>query len=70
VDKIIIAQDSLRDFINALSPDALGSSLAKIDFKALDKLMVKPIGVYGSKAEIVRFLTSIGVINEERWVYI
>jgi hypothetical protein len=56
--------------MNALDPRALGTSLAKIDFKALDKLMVKPIGVYGSKAEIVRFLTSIGVINEERWVYI
>src|ERR1700729_2567681 len=59
VDKIIIAQDSLREFINILSPGAY-ASLTKVDFRALDNLMVKPLGVYGSRQELVRFLLSIG----------
>lgn len=63
VDKIIIAQDSLRDFINVLSPGAY-ASLTKVNFKILDELLVKPIGIYGSKDEIVRFMVSIGAIDE------
>ncbi|KAJ7142201.1 Paf1-domain-containing protein [Mycena filopes] len=52
VNKIIIAQDSLKAFINELSPGAY-SSLTKVDFKALDELLIKPAGLYGSKSEIV-----------------
>ncbi|KAF7982845.1 hypothetical protein HWV62_25812 [Athelia sp. TMB] len=63
VDKIIISQDSLREFINTLSPGAY-SSLTKVDFKKLDTLTVKPVGVYGSRAEIVHFLASIKAIDE------
>ncbi|KAH7910222.1 hypothetical protein BJ138DRAFT_1127056 [Hygrophoropsis aurantiaca] len=63
VDKIIIAQDSLQAFINTVSPGAY-ISLTKVDFKALDRLLVKPVGLYGSKEEIVRFLFSIKVVNE------
>jgi hypothetical protein len=55
VDKIIIAQDTLRRFINEMSPGAF-ASITKIDFKTLDRLMIKPLGVYGSKVEIVRLL--------------
>jgi len=62
VDKIIIAQDSLREFINILSPGAY-ASLTKVDFRALDKLTVKPLGVYGSKQGLVRLLLSIGAID-------
>ncbi|KAF8216813.1 hypothetical protein K438DRAFT_1658303 [Mycena galopus ATCC 62051] len=64
VDKIIIAQDSLKELINALSPGAY-ASLTKVDFKALDKLDIKPVGVYGSKSEIVAFLSSRGVVSVE-----
>ena len=64
VDKIIIAQDPLRDFINTVCPGAY-SSLTKVDFTALDNLTVKPIGMYGSKEEIVRFLSSIGAADDE-----
>jgi hypothetical protein len=39
-------------------------SLTKVDFKALDKFQLKPIGIYGSKDEIVRFLVSVGVIDD------
>jgi hypothetical protein len=39
-------------------------SLTKVDFKALDKFLVKPIGIYGSKDEIARFLVSVAVIDD------
>lgn len=63
VDKIIIAQDSIKCFLNEISPNAY-VSLTKVDFKALDKFQVKPIGIYGSKQEIVRFLVSVAVIDD------
>ena len=69
VDKIIIAQDTLREFINALSPGAY-TSLTKVDFRALDNLMIKPMGVYGSRQEIVRFLLSIGAIDDATLVHL
>jgi hypothetical protein len=43
-------------------------SLTKVDFKALDKFQVKPIGIYGSKEEIVRFLVSVAVIDDTMYV--
>jgi hypothetical protein len=63
VDKIIIAQDSLKAFVNGISPGAY-ASLTKVDFKALDKCGVKPVGIYGSKEEIARFLLSFGVVDD------
>ncbi|KIK82025.1 hypothetical protein PAXRUDRAFT_832450 [Paxillus rubicundulus Ve08.2h10] len=64
VEKIIIAQNSLRDFVEAVRPGVY-VSLTKVNFKALDQYIVKPIGIYGSKEEIVRFLCSIGRIDED-----
>ncbi|OJA14299.1 hypothetical protein AZE42_01566 [Rhizopogon vesiculosus] len=63
VDKIIIAQDSFRAFVNSVCPGTY-VSITKVNFSALDRFMVKPVGVYGSKGEIVRLLTSLGVIDE------
>ncbi|KAG2136636.1 hypothetical protein DEU56DRAFT_857679 [Suillus clintonianus] len=63
VDKIIIAQDSLQTFTNTISPGAY-VSMTNVNFNALDGLIVKPIGVYGSKEEIVRLLLSLGVVND------
>lgn len=63
MDKIIIAQDSFSDFVNSLSPGAY-LSMTKVDFHALDKVAVKPMGIYGSKTEIVRFLLTIGVVDK------
>ncbi|KAF8967726.1 hypothetical protein BDZ97DRAFT_507114 [Flammula alnicola] len=65
VDKIIIAQDSLSKFINDLSPNAY-ASLTKVDFKALDSVTVRPVGVYGPKDAIVPFLSHIGIVDEEK----
>jgi hypothetical protein len=64
VDKVIIAQDSLKHFINAMSPGAY-TSITKVDFKTLDRLMTKPLGVYGSKVGIVRLLRSINIVSED-----
>ena len=64
VDKVIIARESLERFVNTMCPGAY-ASITKVDFKALDRLMIKPLGVYGSKGEIVRLLRSIGAVNDD-----
>ncbi|KAH9171590.1 hypothetical protein EDB89DRAFT_2177277 [Lactarius sanguifluus] len=49
VDKVIIAQQSLQEFINALSP---GACFSIVNSKMLDDVVPKPFGIYGSKEEI------------------
>ncbi|KAF8122291.1 hypothetical protein EV363DRAFT_1404993 [Boletus edulis] len=63
VDKIIISQNSLEAFINNVCPGAY-ASMTKVNFKALDHYVIKPVGIYGSKEEIVRFLLQLGVVDE------
>jgi hypothetical protein len=63
VDKVIIAQDSLQRFINTMSPGAY-ASITKVDFKTLDRLAIKPLGIYGCKDEIVRLLQSLGAVDK------
>ncbi|KAH9171591.1 hypothetical protein EDB89DRAFT_1852099 [Lactarius sanguifluus] len=63
VDKIVIAQHSLQEFINTLSPGAY-SSITEVDFKLLDNVVLKPFGIYGSKEEIVRFLSEIKAVDD------
>ncbi|KAI0035521.1 hypothetical protein K488DRAFT_68324 [Vararia minispora EC-137] len=63
VEKIIIAQESVKDLMNTLSPGAY-ASLTRVDFKALDKILMKPMGVYGSKSELTRFLKFIGAVED------
>ncbi|KAI6143616.1 hypothetical protein BKA82DRAFT_3983845 [Pisolithus tinctorius] len=63
VDKIIISQNSLETFINLVSPGAY-VSMTKVNFKALDHYIVKPVGVYGSKEEIVRFFSELRVVDD------
>ncbi len=41
------------------------ASITKVDFKALDRLIIKPLGIYGSKGEIVRLLRSIGAVDDD-----
>ena len=67
VDKIVIAQQSLQAFINALSPGAY-SSITKVNFKKLDSYSLKLLGVYGSKEEIVRFLREINIVDDDTYV--
>ncbi|KAI9455147.1 hypothetical protein BJY52DRAFT_1188514 [Lactarius psammicola] len=63
IDKIVVAQQSLQEFINALSPGAY-SSITKVNFKILDNVVLKPFGIYGSKEEIVRFLLEIKAVDD------
>ncbi|KAI9443812.1 hypothetical protein H4582DRAFT_1039790 [Lactarius indigo] len=63
-DGYAVAQDSLQRFINAISPGAY-ASITKIDLKALDRLAIKPLGIYGCKDEIVRLLQSLGAVDRE-----
>lgn len=44
------------------------ASVTRVDFKTLDRLAIRPLGVYGSKDEIVRLLQSIGAVDENGWV--
>jgi len=67
VDKVIIDQNSIRRFINSVSPGAY-ASITKVDFKTLDRFMIKPFGLYGSKYEIVRLLQGIGAIDDNVYV--
>ncbi|KAF7308315.1 VWFA domain-containing protein [Mycena chlorophos] len=64
VNKIIIDQGSMKHLVNTFSPGAY-SSLTKAR-PPLDKVLVKPLGIYGSKSEIVDFLASSGAIDEEK----
>jgi hypothetical protein len=64
VDKIVIAQAELSRFLNELYPGAY-TSLTKVDYNALDGVPVRPIGIYGSKSEIVRFLRALNAIDAE-----
>jgi hypothetical protein len=59
----VIAQNSLERFINDMSPGVY-ASITRVDFKTLDRLAIKPLGVYGSKDEIVRLLRSISAVDE------
>ena len=63
MDKVIIAQEHVGRLINTLSPYAY-RDLTKVDFKSMDNVHVKPLGVYGSKQEIVRFLKQLGTIDD------
>jgi hypothetical protein len=67
VDKVIIAQDSLKRFVNTICPGSY-VSITKVDFKALDKYIIKPLGIYGSKFEIVRLLRSLNAVNDDMCV--
>ena len=48
-----------------MSPGAY-ASITRVDFKTLDRFAIKPLGVYGSKDEIVRLLRSI-VRRRREW---
>lgn len=67
VDKVIITQDPFGRFVNDLCPGAY-QSMTHVNFKALDDFSVRPIGIYGPKSEIVRYVEDLGLINHDRCV--
>ena len=42
--------------------------MTHVDFSALDQLNLKPLGIYGSRSEIVRYLHDQGLISGETYV--
>jgi len=67
VEKVIIDQESLKRFVNEVSPGAY-ASLTKIDFRALDNASIKPVGVYGSRERIVDLFLEVGSIEPHMFV--
>ena len=55
--------------MNALRPGAY-VSMTKVDFTALDSVLVKPQGIYGSRSEIIRFLQDIGAVDDLMYVFL
>ncbi|KAJ1300985.1 hypothetical protein OPQ81_003409 [Rhizoctonia solani] len=55
VEKVIIDQHSLHRLLNIVWPGSY-DSVSRINFKELDKLSIKPTGLYGSQSEIIKFL--------------
>ncbi|KAI0796918.1 hypothetical protein C8Q75DRAFT_796658 [Abortiporus biennis] len=63
VDKIVISQEHLGRFMNDVAPKSY-TSMTKVDFVALDQAFIRPVGLYGSRSEIVRFLRDIQAIDD------
>ncbi|KAG8718610.1 hypothetical protein FRC09_012400 [Ceratobasidium sp. 395] len=63
VEKMIIDQHSLHCLLNKMSSGSYELPW-KINFKHLDQLAIKPIGVYGCKPEIVKFLRGVDCLDE------
>ncbi|EIW81351.1 hypothetical protein CONPUDRAFT_82336 [Coniophora puteana RWD-64-598 SS2] len=64
VDKIIISQDTLQAFANDVQPGSF-TSLTKVDFKLLDNVLVKPLGIYGDKRAIAEYLERVGAVGND-----
>ena len=67
MEKVIIDQESLKCFVNEVSPGAY-VSLTRIDFRALDNASIKPVGVYGSRERIVDLFLEVGSIEPHMFV--
>ena len=67
MEKVIIDQESLKRFINKVSPGAY-VSLTRIDFRTLDNTNIKPVGVYGSREGIVDLFLEVGSIEPHLFV--
>ncbi|QRV98833.1 hypothetical protein RhiJN_26852 [Ceratobasidium sp. AG-Ba] len=64
VEKMIIDQDSLYRFLQRICPGSYELPW-KINFKLLDEFAIEPIGVYGSKSEIIKFLRDLKCLTDE-----
>lgn len=67
VDKIIISQQSFGRFVNDVCPGAY-QSMTNVNFRFLDTAQIKPLGVYGSRSEIIKYLRDMSLIDDEALV--
>ncbi|KDN46509.1 hypothetical protein RSAG8_04162, partial [Rhizoctonia solani AG-8 WAC10335] len=63
VEKVVIDQLSLRRLLNIVQPGSY-DSVSRINFRALDRLSFKPIGVYGIRSELIGFLQQTQYLDE------
>ncbi|KDN38013.1 hypothetical protein RSAG8_09786, partial [Rhizoctonia solani AG-8 WAC10335] len=63
VEKVLIDQHSLHRLLNIVRPGSY-DSVSRINFKELDKLSVKPIGLYGNQLEIIKFLQQAQFLDD------
>ncbi|KAG8793624.1 hypothetical protein FRC12_002184 [Ceratobasidium sp. 428] len=61
--KVIIDQASLGRLLNRFLPGSYVSA-SKIDLTALNKLTIKPLGLYGSEPEIIKFLQGVQCLSD------
>ncbi|KIM24947.1 hypothetical protein M408DRAFT_331430 [Serendipita vermifera MAFF 305830] len=64
VDKVVIDQDSVAKFANAMRRGSYRST-TNVDFHSLDKAVIKPLGVYGSIPALTKFLDELKLIKPE-----
>ncbi|KDN46508.1 hypothetical protein RSAG8_04161, partial [Rhizoctonia solani AG-8 WAC10335] len=63
VEKVVIDQLSLHRLLNIVQPGSY-DSVSRINFKALDQLSIKPIGLYGIRSELIKFLQQTQYLDE------
>ncbi|CAE6451517.1 unnamed protein product, partial [Rhizoctonia solani] len=61
-EKTVIDQGSLQQLLNTIVPGSCPST-AEIHFHDLDKSSIKPLGLYGDRHEIVKFLQRVGCLD-------
>ncbi|PVF98364.1 hypothetical protein CPB86DRAFT_797339 [Serendipita vermifera] len=66
VDKVIIDHKSVGRLANVLHQGSYRPEY-QFDFKALDKHVIKPLGIYGSTSAIIKFLHDLGKIDQETY---
>ncbi|KAG9119443.1 hypothetical protein FRC07_005532, partial [Ceratobasidium sp. 392] len=64
VEKMVIDQTSLHRLLNTVQPGSY-DSVSKINFKSLDQLSIKATGLYGTRAEIVKYLRRVRCLSDE-----
>ena len=42
--------------------------MTKVDFDSLDRLTIKPLGIYGSRSKIIEYLYDKGVLSDPMYV--
>jgi hypothetical protein len=68
VDKIIIAQESIRKLCNTINPGSF-SSIANINYSDLASCNMRFVGIYGNRDPVAGLLRILGVIDDEVYVY-
>ncbi|EUC60521.1 root hair defective 3 GTP-binding protein, partial [Rhizoctonia solani AG-3 Rhs1AP] len=63
LEKVVIDQQSLHRLLNIVRPGSY-DSVSRINFKELDKLSIKPTGLYGNQSEIIKFLQQAQFLDD------